>query len=75
MTEHPAIRFEFIEPGKLLNNAWNPNQMEQGEFDRLVKEIGDVGFIDPVQVIPLDDVKRFRDSLDIDADKANPRLS
>jgi hypothetical protein len=28
--------------------------MRQAEFDRLVKEIQDVGFIDPVQVVPLD---------------------
>lgn len=33
-------------------NPWNPNSMGGPSFDRLVKEIRDVGMIDPVQVVP-----------------------
>lgn len=35
-------------------NAWNPNSMTDADMDRLVREITEVGFIDPVQVVPLD---------------------
>ena len=47
-----AARFEMIDPEKCDPNAWNPNQMDQDDFNRLVREIETVGFIDPVQVIP-----------------------
>lgn len=36
-------------------NPWNPNQMKDKEFDRLVREIEDSGMIDPIQVVPLQD--------------------
>ncbi|MGB5215076.1 MAG: ParB/RepB/Spo0J family partition protein, partial [Anderseniella sp.] len=36
------------------SNAWNPNKMGEDAFNRLVKEIEDVGFLDPVQVVELD---------------------
>lgn len=47
-----ATRFEMIDPAKCDENAWNPNQMDQDDFNRLVREIEEVGFIDAVQVIP-----------------------
>jgi|WetSurMetagenome_2_1015567.scaffolds.fasta_scaffold08238_2 hypothetical protein len=57
MSDFPPVpapaRFAMIEIGLLENNAWNPNVMAQGEFDRLVEEIQTVGFIDPIQVVPL----------------------
>jgi hypothetical protein len=44
------IPVEEIEP-----NGWNPNEMSNDEFDALVQEIRDVGFIQPVQVVPMVD--------------------
>jgi hypothetical protein len=34
---------------------WNPNQMDDKQFDRLVREIDESGMIDPIQVVPTDD--------------------
>jgi uncharacterized ParB-like nuclease family protein len=39
----------------IKKNAWNPNAMSGTAFKRLVKEIEEVGFLDPIQVVPLDD--------------------
>jgi len=39
----------------LVPNDWNPNQESEATFLRLVEEIKDVGFIDPCEVVPLDD--------------------
>jgi hypothetical protein len=50
-----TTRFEMLDPSLLDNNAWNPNTMDQDDFNRLVKEIDEVGFIAPVQVIPIED--------------------
>lgn len=36
----------------ILCNTWNPNEMDDTTFNRLVKEIEDVGFIDPIQIVP-----------------------
>lgn len=47
-----TTRFEMLDPALCDANAWNPNTMEQDDFNRLVKEIDEVGFIVPVQVIP-----------------------
>ncbi|MEM2174490.1 MAG: ParB N-terminal domain-containing protein [Candidatus Micrarchaeia archaeon] len=33
----------------------NPNIMTDAEFNRLTKELDETGFIDPIQVVPLDD--------------------
>lgn len=54
MTVEIPIEFKLIPPDDLENNAWNPNHMEQAEFDWLCQEIEDVGFIDPIEVVPLD---------------------
>lgn len=43
------IRVDLIEP-----NTWNPQVMDTTEFACLCKEITEVGFIDPIQVIALD---------------------
>jgi hypothetical protein len=48
--ETRLLPVEEIEP-----NAWNPNEMNAEEFDLLVQEIREVGFIDPVQVVPMMD--------------------
>jgi len=33
-------------------NTWNPNEMDDPTFNRLVQEIEDVGFINPIQIVP-----------------------
>jgi hypothetical protein len=38
---------------KIIPDSENPNEMDQGEFDLLVENIREVGFIDPITVIPL----------------------
>lgn len=55
MTNEAGTRFEMLDPAELDNNAWNPNMMDQDDFNRLVREIEDVGFIDPVQVVPVEE--------------------
>lgn len=49
-----SSRFEMLDPNLMDNNAWNPNVMDQDDFNRLVAEIEEVGFIDPVQVVPME---------------------
>lgn len=44
------VPVEEIEP-----NAWNPNEMPPEDFELLVQEIKEVGFIDPLQVVPMVD--------------------
>lgn len=56
---------EILEPGivKILNipvelvheNDFNPNEMDDATFNRLSQEIDDVGFIEPLQVVPMED--------------------
>lgn len=41
--------------GEVHPNPWNPNSMGEEAFNRLVAEIREVGFIDPIQVVVLDD--------------------
>lgn len=38
---------------QLQVNAWNPNEMTETEFDLLVEQIKTVGFVNPLQVVPL----------------------
>lgn len=33
-------------------NPWNPNQQDEKTFNRLVQEIKDVGFLEPIHVVP-----------------------
>lgn len=54
MITNMDTRLELLDPYLMDNNAWNPNMMEDAEFLRLVREIEDVGFIDPVQVVPVE---------------------
>lgn len=49
------VSIEDLDPALLDNNPWNPNVMDQDDFNRLIKEIDEVGFIAPVQVIPIKD--------------------
>lgn len=40
----PLLKVDF--------SPWNPNEMDEKTFNRLVREIKEVGFLEPVQVIP-----------------------
>jgi ParB/RepB/Spo0J family partition protein len=44
------IPIDLIQP-----NNWNPQDQNEQTFQRLVDEIRDVGFIDPLEVVPLAD--------------------
>jgi len=48
------IEYRLVDVDLLENNSWNPNSMEQADFDRLIEEIKDVGFLDPVAVVELE---------------------
>lgn len=50
-------RYEELPIDKIVFNAWNPNTMPEESLDRLADEIGNVGFLEPVQVVPLQDGK------------------
>jgi ParB/RepB/Spo0J family partition protein len=38
-------------------NPWNPNTMSEEGLNRLIQEIEEVGFIDPIQVVPMESGK------------------
>lgn len=42
------LKIEDIE-----KNPWNPNTMNEEGMNRLIQEIEEVGFIDPIQVVPM----------------------
>jgi hypothetical protein len=45
-------RYEEVDVDSCRPNPWNPNEMEDEDLNRLAGEIEDVGFIDPIQVVP-----------------------
>jgi hypothetical protein len=54
-TPGPDIRFYETKVVPLVDlrpNAWNPNSMNAAKFARLKQEILDVGFIEPLVVVP-----------------------
>jgi len=53
VTAVPGV-VQMVDPDKLVANDWNPNQMTDDEFDRLVEEIGTMGYISYAEVVPLD---------------------
>ena len=40
-----------------MPNSWNPNVMDDDMFNMLCREISELGFIDPIQVVPLENGK------------------
>lgn len=48
------VRME-IELDKLKVMEWNPNEMDEKEYKLLLDNIREVGFIDPVTAVPLED--------------------
>lgn len=54
--EYRSIEIDKIEP-----NSWNINKMDDEEFNRLSKEIQEVGFITPIEVVQIDgDTEKYR---------------
>lgn len=48
------MQIEQINIDKIVPNEWNPNQMDDETFNRLAEEIEEVGFVDPIQVVPME---------------------
>lgn len=46
------LPIDSVEP-----NLWNPNKMDEKEFNRLATEVSNVGFTVPIQVVPMQDGK------------------
>ena len=55
MPVQPKLELREIPIDLIDPNSWNPNAMNQETFDRLVQEITEVGYIDPIQVVEMDD--------------------
>jgi uncharacterized ParB-like nuclease family protein len=51
----PKMEIREIPIEQIKPNPWNPNQMDEHTFDRLTQEIQEVGYIDPIQVVEMDD--------------------
>lgn len=49
-----SMKVEDISVDDLEESPWNPNEMSDNEFNRLAEELQENGFIDPIQVVPLD---------------------
>lgn len=45
----------YLPVDKLVPNSWNAQDQDEATFNRLVDEVTEVGFIDPVEVIPMED--------------------
>ncbi len=48
---------KMISVEQIVPNTWNPNVMDDATFNRLAAEIEEVGFIDPIQVVPIENGK------------------
>lgn len=50
-----ALGGDYVELdiGLIDHNPWNPNEMKEREFERLMREIGESGMIAPIQVVPM----------------------
>lgn len=46
---------EDIDITKIDPNPWNPNEQDEKTFNRLCQEIEDVGFLEPIHVVPYED--------------------
>lgn len=56
MTTQPIKhQLAYLSIDELVPNSWNPQTQADDVFLRLVDEITEVGFIDPCEVVPLDD--------------------
>lgn len=49
------IDFQYLPIDLIVPNPWNPNVQDEITFNLLQDEIAEVGLIDPIEVVPLDD--------------------
>ena len=49
------LDLRYIPIDLIQTNNWNPQSQDELTFQRLCDEIRDVGFVDPLEVVPLDD--------------------
>jgi len=54
-TSTGRVELKHIPIDLICPNSWNPQSQDEITFQRLVDEIRDVGFLDPLEVVPLDD--------------------
>lgn len=57
MESQTSMNVQDIDYDLLVESPWNPNEMADIEFNRLCEELNENGFIDPIQVVPLEDGK------------------
>jgi uncharacterized ParB-like nuclease family protein len=51
------LTIQDVDIDLIVPNPWNPNEQDDTAFNRLVEELKTVGFIDPIQVVPMEDGK------------------
>lgn len=49
------IELEMISLDKIRPNAWNPNEMGMFELNKLAEDMADIGFLQPILVVPAED--------------------
>ncbi len=54
MTQHKKVDLRYISVDKIHPNDWNPQNQDELTFQRLCDEIRDVGFVDPLEVVPIE---------------------
>lgn len=53
-TAEHRMKIRDVAIDQISANPWNVNEMDDETFNRLAEEIQSVGFIDPIQVVPMD---------------------
>ena len=51
----PKVDLKYLPIDLIVPNHWNAQVQDELTFQRLVDEIRDVGFVDPIEVVPMDD--------------------
>lgn len=49
------MKIEMLSVDVIHPNPWNPNEMDDETFNRLAEELEEVGYIDPIQVVQMQD--------------------
>lgn len=55
MTTPHKHDLRYLPISELVPNEWNPQEQDDATFNRLVDEIKEVGFVDPCEVVPMND--------------------
>jgi hypothetical protein len=54
------VKIVLIPIGDIQLNDWNPNELSDVMFNRLVSDINELGFLQPILVTPLEEEGKFR---------------